>query len=65
MTKEEAIKQLKTLLDLFEEASSVKQCGCLVNCNCDVNRPTFTANSDFVGTTLNCIKPYNPSDPNQ
>jgi len=45
--------------------SSVKQCGCLVNCNCDVNRPTFTANSDFKVTPLNCIKPYNPSDSNK
>lgn len=42
--------------------SSVKQCGCLVNCNCDVNRPTFTANSNLKVNPLNCLKPYNPSN---
>jgi len=64
MTKEEAIRLLIVLRFECDEQED-KEAITLAIDALKFTQPTFTANSDFVGTTLNCIKPYNPSDPNQ
>lgn len=64
MTKEEAI----ILLEDYKKVGLYKPYIEALTMAIDAlkfTRPTFTANSDFVGTPLNCIKPYNPSDPNK